>query len=515
MFTGQEPYSAALILSRVAHKRPGFDYRILATDVSRRVLEQAATGIFAADDVAQVPAALRSTFFEPAGPDRFQVVASQRARMHFAPVNLAEPPYRVAKGLDAIFCRNVLIYFDDETKRRVVNGLIDRLNPADSCSSGTRRASDQTPAWNSSDRPAIAARTLDMPTRVLIVDDSPVARHVLTTTLESDPDIEVVGQAGDPYEAAALLPRLEPDVLTLDIEMPRMDGLTFLDRLMHQRPIPVVICSTLTAAGSRIALKALQIGAVEVIHKPSSDLQARFSQARVQVCKTIKAAARVDVQRLQPPHAPVAPVAPAVFERQRRQPRLVVIGASTGGTEAILRVLAPFPKDGPPTLIVQHMPGDFTEAFAERLDHQTSMQVRQAADGDALLPGTVLIAPGDTHMLVVRHGIEAKVELRAGPLVSRHRPSVDVLFRSTARALHGDAVGVIMTGMGRDGAIGLKELRDAGGRTVGQDERSSVVFGMAKWANNAGAVERLVPLPQLGQEILQMAWAAERRPANR
>lgn len=342
--------------------------------------------------------------------------------------------------------------------------------------------------------------------RVLVVDDSATVRQVLREVLSSDPELEVMGTASDPLVAAQQIAQEVPDVIILDIEMPRMDGLTFLDRIMEQHPIPVVICSTLTERGSESALDALDRGAVEVLAKPKLGTRQFLEDARIQICGAVKAAAQVKPRRLQRIEA--RRTADAILAKEARALRVttekvVAIGASTGGTDAIARVLSALPMDAPGVVVVQHMPENFTAQFARRLDGLCEMCVKEAVDGDSLLRGHVLIAPGGKHLLLRRSGARYFVEVRDGPLVARHRPSVDVLFRSTARYAGRNAVGVLLTGMGDDGAQGLLELRQAGAHTIAQDEASSVVYGMPREAAKLGAVEAVLPLAEVAPAILR------------
>ena len=344
--------------------------------------------------------------------------------------------------------------------------------------------------------------------KVLIVDDSPVVRQAMSAVLGSDPEIEVIGAAADPYEAVALMRETAPDVITLDIEMPRMDGVTFLQKLMAQHPIPVLVCSSYATAGSDVTSRVFQHGAVDIITKPRLGTEAFLAEARIVICDAVKAAARVRPEMLlrRPPGRPVvaaqarlarpAPPSPAAAQR------VIVVGASTGGTQAVGTVLEALPAECPGMVVVQHMPEGFTRSFAENLDSYCRLKVREAADGDEVLPGQALIAPGGRHTVLKREGARYRVEVRDGPLVSRHRPSVDVLFRSAARAAGADATGVILTGMGDDGALGLKELKDAGAFTIAQDEESSVVFGMPKEAIKLGAAARVLPLDQIAATLL-------------
>ncbi|CDF82168.1 Chemotaxis response regulator protein-glutamate methylesterase of group 2 operon [Pseudomonas knackmussii B13] len=350
-----------------------------------------------------------------------------------------------------------------------------------------------------------------MSIKVMIVDDSAVMREVMQQMLQGYADIEVIGAAMDPLLALQKMERAWPDVILLDVEMPRMDGITFLRQIMSTRPTPVVICSTLTEKGADITLQALAAGAVEVICKPTSGLR-DFLQASVQeLVGAIRTAARARAR-------PSAPMPAPEFKRsadallslpgnallnQRTTERIVVMGTSTGGTQALEHVLCQLPLNAPGIAIVQHMPEKFTRSFAQRLDSLCAIEVREAQDGDRILPGRALIAPGGRHLLVRRSGAQYLVEVRDGPLVSRHRPSVDVLFRSAAVHAGRNALGVIMTGMGDDGARGLKEMHEAGARTCAQDEDSCVVFGMPKEAIRLGGVDQVVSLERIAQVVTE------------
>jgi two-component system chemotaxis response regulator CheB len=349
--------------------------------------------------------------------------------------------------------------------------------------------------------------------KVLIVDDSAVVRQTLSAILGADPQIEVIGVANDPYIAATKINQQRPDVITLDIEMPRMDGLTFLRKLMSQQPIPVVICSSLTEQGAETTLQALQYGAVEIINKPKLGVANFLQEAQVVICDAVKAAAAARVRTLPPVRAGVEAKLNADVilakgsllhsEKIKTTEKVVVIGASTGGTEALRLYLEAMPHDAPGTVIVQHMPENFTRAFATRLDSGCRMTVKEAVDGDTILPGYALIAPGNRHLLLKRSGARYYVEVKDGPLVSRHRPSVDVLFRSAARYAGKNAIAVIMTGMGDDGARGMKELKDAGAATLAQDEESCVVFGMPKEAIRLGGIDQILSLEQMPAAVLR------------
>jgi two-component system, chemotaxis family, protein-glutamate methylesterase/glutaminase len=347
--------------------------------------------------------------------------------------------------------------------------------------------------------------------RVLIVDDSALVRQTLSELLSSDPAIEVMGTAGDPFIAADRISEQVPDVITLDIEMPRMDGLTFLRQIMAQHPIPVVICSSLAEEGAQSALKALEYGAVDIITKPRLGTRQFLEDSRVTICETVKAAASSHLR----PYSPSRTVEPkltadAILSAGTRAmlettEKVVVIGASTGGTEALKTLLESLPADSPGIVIVQHMPELFTRAFANRLNSLCNITVKEAEQNDTVIRGRALIAPGNHHVLLKRSGARYFVEIKEGPLVCRHRPSVDVLFRSAARYAGSNTVGVILTGMGDDGARGMLEMKDAGATTIAQDEATCVVFGMPKEAIKHGAVDKVLPLQSIAGAILSYA----------
>ncbi|MBF0459774.1 MAG: chemotaxis response regulator protein-glutamate methylesterase [Magnetococcales bacterium] len=383
--------------------------------------------------------------------------------------------------------------------------------------------------------------------RVLIIDDSAVVRQTLTQILESDEDIEVVGSAQDPFVAAEKLRTTVPDVITLDVEMPRMDGITFLRKIMTQHPIPVVMCSSLTEEGSATALKALEYGAVDIITKPRMGTKTFLEESRIRICDAVKAAALARMPRFAlrpverarpteearpveksytteegpttnrfvaatqagykvPPKLTADAMLPPPDARAMIQTteKVVIVGASTGGTEALRIFLEALPADAPGMVIVQHMPENFTTAFANRLNTLCQVTVKEAAHDDSVVRGRVLIAPGNKHTLLKRSGARYMVEVKEGPLVSRHRPSVDVLFRSAARYAGKNAVGVIMTGMGDDGARGMLEMKQAGATTIAQDEQSCVVFGMPKEAIKHGGVDIVKPLDKIAAEVIRL-----------
>jgi two-component system chemotaxis response regulator CheB len=349
--------------------------------------------------------------------------------------------------------------------------------------------------------------------RVFIVDDSAVVRQVVTEVLDSEPGISVIGSAPDPLFALEKMNRDWPDVIVLDVEMPRMDGITFLRKIMASRPTPVVICSTLTQQGAATTMQAFEAGAISVVPKP--DIGSRRKQmedAASDLVHAVRGASQANIKHLSvtaslaPPPKKLS--ADAVlsshgFSMDRTTEQIVAIGTSTGGTQALEIVLSNLPRVCPGIVIVQHMPEKFTAAFAARLDTICQIEVREAKTGDRIVPGRALIAPGGKHLMVRRNGAQYNAEVIEGPLVNRHRPSVDVLFRSVAKYAGKNALGIIMTGMGDDGARGIREMKDAGARTVAQDEKSSVVFGMPKEAIKLGGIDRIVPLGDIAKTILE------------
>jgi len=346
---------------------------------------------------------------------------------------------------------------------------------------------------------------------VLIVDDSAVIRQVISAVLAKDKSINVIGALADPLFAMQRMKMQWPDVIVLDVEMPRMDGITFLKKIMAEHPTPVVICSTLTLKGAETTMQALSAGAVSIIAKPKIGIKDFLLDSSADLIHAVKEAACANLKNLrQPPRAtdPPAPkqnadamLPPASGALSKTTDTVVAIGTSCGGTQALEFVLSTLPRVCPGIVIVQHMPEKFTAAFAERLNSISQIEVKEAKNGDRVIPGRALIAPGGKHMLLHRSGAQYHVEVRDGPLVNRHRPSVDVLFRSVAKFAGKNALGIIMTGMGDDGARGLLEMHEAGARTIAQDEASCVVFGMPKEAIKLDAVDRVVPLSQIAQEI--------------
>lgn len=348
-------------------------------------------------------------------------------------------------------------------------------------------------------------------TRVLIVDDSALMREVLSQVIGGAPDLDVVGTAPDPLRAMELIKSKDPQVLTLDVEMPRMDGLTFLEQLMRERPLPVIMVSSITEKGSELALRALALGAVDVVEKPKLDVRAGTFALKEELLSKIRGAAFAKVRaraatRISEPTAK-GPKLPAAKVPLRSSNKFVAIGASTGGTEALSVVLRGLPADAPAVMVVQHMPARFTGAFAERLNRECKMHVREARDGDLVRAGSVLLAPGDLHMRLARNGASFVVRLTRDAPIGQHRPAVDALFSSCAREAGQACVGVLLTGMGSDGAAGMLELKQAGAATIAQDEQTCVVFGMPREAIARGAVKEVLPLERISAALMKAAAA--------
>ena len=339
-----------------------------------------------------------------------------------------------------------------------------------------------------------------MSIKVLIVDDSAIVRKIFSSELARDPEIEVVGAAPDPYIARDKIVKLKPDVVTLDVEMPRMDGITFLRRLMKHYPLPAVVVSSLTAEGGELAMEALEAGAVDIMCKPGTSYT--VGDMSVELIEKIKAAAKVDVSGYGTAEkSKETPPAKRLYLTKTTN-KVIAIGASTGGTKALQEILKSLPGNSPGIAVVQHMPENFTKSFANRLNELCEMEVYEAKDGDSLIPGRVLIAPGNYHMILNRSGANYYVHVRRGPLVNRHRPSVEVLFKSVAEYAGRNAIGIILTGMGADGAQGMRMMKDSGAYNIAQDEVTSVVFGMPKEAINAGGVDSVLPLNRIASDLL-------------
>jgi len=357
---------------------------------------------------------------------------------------------------------------------------------------------------------------MSKPIRALIVDDSALIRKMLKAMLQADPDIEVAGTASDPYDAREKIKKLNPDVLTLDVEMPRMDGITFLANLMRLHPMPVLMVSSLTVKGADIILQALELGAVDYVAKPKIDIAYSLDQYSEEIISKLKLAAATKVRPIAKDYLKKKLNADVVIHKQVIVPNfastdsIIAIGASTGGTEAIKEILMAMPASAPGTVITQHIPAAFSAQFALRLDKVCAMKVCEAQDGQQILPGHVYIAPGDRHLLVTRDGARYYCKLNDGPMVNRHKPAVDVLFRSAAQSAGTNAMGVLLTGMGDDGAQGLKELHDAGAMTIAQDKDSSAVWGMPGSAVKLAATDKVLPLDMIADALLSNKLTADR-----
>jgi len=339
--------------------------------------------------------------------------------------------------------------------------------------------------------------------RVLIVDDSAIVRKIFSEELSKYPDIDIIGTAPDPFVARDKIVTLKPDVITLDIEMPRMDGLTFLKKLMKHFPIPTIIVSSLTPKGGKLTLEAMDIGAIDAIAKPGSSYS--VGDMSGQLVEKIRAASRVKVEKRELQETAVTPgTMLSIKSLAETTNKVIAIGASTGGTEALKNVLSKMPANSPGIVVVQHMPANFTTAFAERLNGLCHVTVKEAKNNDSVTPGTALIAPGNYHMILRRSGARYYVEVKTGPMVHHQRPAVDILFRSTAKYAGANAIGVILTGMGADGAEGLLEMKQMGASTIAQNEKSCVVYGMPKEAVKMGAVDKIVHLDHIADEIVRM-----------
>ncbi len=347
--------------------------------------------------------------------------------------------------------------------------------------------------------------------KVLIIDDSALIRKMLTEIIDAEPDMKAIGAAPDPLVAREMIRSLNPDVLTLDVEMPKMDGIDFLDRLMRLRPMPVVMVSTLTEKGSETTMRALELGAVDFVAKPKVDISGGMKAYASEITEKIRIAASARIKRSAPLDLPAKPGLPSLVNRSTSTEKLVIVGASTGGTEALREFLIELPADAPAVLITQHMPAGFTKSFAIRLDSLCRITVSEAVNGERVLPGHAYIAPGDFHMAVKRSGANYVISLTDGPPVNRHRPSVEVLFRSAAGCVGPNAIGVMLTGMGKDGATAMLEMKQAGSYNLAQDEASCVVFGMPKEAIAVGAVEEVVPLRDMARRVFDRLALSGRR----
>lgn len=501
--TGEEPYSIAITLGDALGERAG-SCQVWASDIDTQVLEKAEAGIYRHEDLRTLtPIQMQRYFLRGTGPHQGLVRVRQElaARVNFQPLNLLAAEWALPGPFDAIFCRNVMIYFDKPTQERILRRFVPLLKPGGAvvCRSLREFQPDQPgflPAWT--DRVWADQGEVMSKIRVLCVDDSALMRQLMTEIVNGHADMEMVAVAPDPLVARDLIKKFNPQVLTLDVEMPRMDGLDFLEKLMRLRPMPVVMVSSLTGKGSEITLRALELGAVDFVTKPQLGIREGMLAYSELIGEKIRTAARARL----PQRANDQPPAILSHGPLLSSEKLIAIGASTGGTEAIRQVLQPLPATSPALLITQHMPPGFTRSFAERLNKLCQITVKEAEEGERVLPGHAYIAPGDRHLELARSGANYQVKLHDGPAVNRHRPSVDVLFRSVARHAGRNAVGVILTGMGNDGAQGMLEMHRAGAYTLAQSEASCVVFGMPREAIASGGVNEVVELERMSQRML-------------
>lgn len=561
--SGEEAYTLSMVIQDFFEKSPSWDLGIFASDIDTNVLQQANQGTYLDDRLRNIPPLMKTRHFQQSSTGDWQIHPRIKDLVHFSRFNLIRPtPFQFQGKFFAIFCRNVMIYFNRSTVNELVRklyevteedgylfiGLTETLDKQN-CpfhyvapsiyqkrtekglkktiakqAITPRRASSQkttTPQKTTTSqktatpqmaisKPISSPSTISNPstkTRVLVVDDSSLVREILSEGLSKDPQILVVGSAPDPYAARGKIAELKPDVLTLDVEMPRMDGVQFLRHMMPQFPLPVVMVSALTGKGQQLTLDALEAGAVDFVTKPSVNVSRGLEEMLQEIREKVKMAAHVDVNHWKAGSSSspsrissiIAPKALAISTN-----KVIAIGASTGGVEAISRVLKALPATLPGIVIVQHMPPGFTKSYSDRLNQNCAMEVKEAESGDHVSPGKVLIAPGDQHMEVHRSGGNYIVTCYRGEKVSRHCPSVEVLFRSVAKYVGANAVGIILTGMGNDGAEGMLAMRQAGAKTLAQDEKSCVVFGMPKEAHRLGGVEQLVSLNKIPDTLVQL-----------
>ena len=526
--TGAEAYTVAMVLARMQESGVKMRFAILGTDISAEILQSARRAIYPSSMLEPISADMQTRYvLKAADPARqeFRIAPQLRRFVHFASLNLMDESYPFDRDVDIIFCRNVLIYFSRTAQQAVLRRLASHLRPGrlfDPRPFRIIRLGRQVRNETSLADGLRANGTVPNPEggvmrnggkiRVLIIDDSASVRQALVSVISSAPDMDVMATASDPFIAAQRIHEEVPDVIILDVEMPRMDGITFLKKLMSQRPIPTILCSTLVEKGSDTALEGLDAGAIELIVKPRLDTKQFLMESQIRICDAVRAAAAARPSLTKGARSPLVqkkltadvmmPAPQSTRAMTRTTEKVVCIGASTGGTESLREVLIHLPINSPGIIVVQHMPELFTAAFARRLDGLCKVDVREAKDGDPVLPGQVLIAPGNRHMLLQRSGARYHVAIKDGPLVSRHRPSVDVLFRSAALHSGSNALGIIMTGMGDDGAKGMLEMHNAGAKTVAQNEETCVVFGMPKEAIALGGVDTIVPLSDIPAAIL-------------
>jgi two-component system chemotaxis response regulator CheB len=513
--SGEEPYTLAMVLNRYFGSEDRFE--ILASDIDTKVLALAQNGVYANNRLHEIP----TEYIEPSivkGQREvkgwFKIRKSIAEKVRFTRINLVETNFFGLGQFDIIFCRNVFIYFQQETIQDIIRGFSQVLNKDGLLILGHSESVRLPPAIWSTQGPSIykkrAGTVAPVKTpapipakakkKVLIVDDSLTIRQLLSTAFSQSDRLEVVGALGDPRDVESAIQKLRPDVMTLDLKMPHMDGCQLLQEILPKHPIPVVIISAVTREEGPLVLQALELGAVDYLQKPTlQDLKTSSASLIEVVCQA--ADAHVHRQKTAVPSKPVKKrSAGSVSGKQM----IVAIGSSTGGIQALTEVLTQLPDSIPPILIVQHIPSAFSRPFAERLNTLCAFQVKEAQDGDLVLNDQVLIAPGGLHMELEASSQGYRVRISDGPAVNRHKPSVDVLFESVARLLGPQAIGVLLTGMGQDGARGLKSMKNAGAPTIAQDESSSAVYGMPREAVRLQAVDHVLPLDKIPQSVMRL-----------
>jgi chemotaxis response regulator CheB/chemotaxis methyl-accepting protein methylase len=510
---GQEPYSIALTILSLMPDAARFDVKVLASDIDPNMLAEGQQGIYAESVLEAVPAKLRARWFVSVGDAarHFSVAKDLRDLVVFRELNLFGA-WPMKGRFQAIFCRNVAIYFEEEMQMQLWSRFVPMVSPGGRLYIGhserlvgTRGGGVRKRRRHGLQVEESAAHMTSI--RVFIVDDSATVRGLIRLLLDRDPKVEVIGEAADPHEARAAIKALNPDVITLDVEMPKMNGLEFLDKIMRLRPTPVIMVSSQTSRGADAAIAALEMGAFDCVAKPASGEQELFGET---LLSKVKAAAgwriRAAVSRDRRSSC-ANPARGAASRAYHPDGRVVAIGASTGGVEALIAVLSHFPENCPPTVITQHMPATFTKTFAERLHRLCKPSICEAFDGAPLQSGRVYLAPGGTAHLFVEAASPPRCRLSKSDPVNGHRPSVDVLFHSIAKTLGSKSLGVILTGMGRDGAEGLLAMKQAGASTLGQTEASCLIYGMPKAAFEIGATQKQVDLNMIASEILRITCA--------
>ena len=502
--TGEEAYMLMmLMMENLGPDYFDYDAGLLATDISEKALATAVRGLYTKDRLSTLPSKLRTKYFHKEVEGIFRASDLLRKEILFRKFNLISEQFPFKKPFHIIFCRNVMIYFDQPTRDKLVSRFHEfpraRRVPVHRSFRIAQAARQVAPVQLHQAR-RLQEEPMKKIIKVLIVDDSAFVRQVLSQGLSEDPNIDIIGTASDPYEARDKMVLKKPDVMTLDIEMPRMDGVEFLKAFMPQYPIPVVVVSALTEKGKRITLDALEAGAVDYVLKPKANLKDGLNSMLMELRTKIKIASTANVahwkyKKQTAPHI-------ARGSLKETTDKVIAIGASTGGTEAIRKIITKFPTNTPGIVIVQHMPAGFTKTWSLRMNELCEMEVKEAEDNDRIFQGRILIAPGGYHMRVFRSGGEYRVSINPGAPVNGHCPSVNVLFESVAQFVGANAVGAILTGMGADGAEGLLAMKLAGARTIAQDEDTSIVFGMPREAIRIGAVDRVMPLQRIAEEIV-------------